>query len=77
MSVEQLTKHNTRYIISIASICLCFSCGMLFSKQTNIPDDSAAFVQNALDANTAIQQKDYTKALALISGTHSEDYYNR
>lgn len=34
-------------------------------------------IQNTIEANKAIQQQDYQKALQLISGNTSEEYYNR
>ncbi len=34
-------------------------------------------IENTFQANEAIQEQDYEKALELISGTASEDYYNR
>lgn len=34
-------------------------------------------IQHTIEANTAIQQQDYIKALQLISGNTSEEYYNR
>jgi hypothetical protein len=34
-------------------------------------------IQNTLEANDAIKKQEYEKALQLISGNTSEDYYNR
>lgn len=63
--------------MSIASICLCFSCIMLFDKQTKATSNTSINIQDTLAADIAIQNKEYSKALALISGDESQDYYNR
>jgi uncharacterized protein (DUF2164 family) len=34
-------------------------------------------IENTLQADTAIEQQKYEQALKLISGTSSQDYYNR
>jgi len=52
------------------------------SRDTDIPVTSTlgqqiATIEQTIQANEAIKSHEYEQALLLISGTKSEDYYNR
>jgi len=77
--MEKWNKQNNKALMIIPWIWLFFSCIRIiqsFAQGQTITNSQENF-QNILQANKILQNQDYEKALALINGTHSEDYYNR
>lgn len=76
METKNIHSKKHHLIATIAGIWLIFSCISLISafNEESIYD---LWAQQTLQANNATKKQNYQEALQLISGTTSEDYYNR